>query len=147
MFETIQNAYSRVQKSDPAPNNVIQLKPVPMPVEKTGATEAQDQTRSTEKVQNQGQLQGQGQQQGAGNQDAKTAPVISQKLLDELQVDIKAMHNIGLQFSVHEETGKTMIKVMDETNSSIIREIPPKAVLDLAAKLDEMLGILFDKKV
>ena len=57
------------------------------------------------------------------------------------------MRNIGLRFSVHETTGQTMVKVVDKETGKLIREIPIEELLDLVDKIDEMIGILFDKKV
>jgi flagellar protein FlaG len=53
---------------------------------------------------------------------------------------------MGFEFSRHEGTGKTMIKVVNKDTGDVIREIPPEKALDMAAKMDEMLGILFDQK-
>ena len=72
---------------------------------------------------------------------------VSQALLDKLQQNISKMHNIGLQFSKHEATGRNIIKVINRDTKEVIREIPSEKVLDMAAKMDEMLGILFDKTV
>ena len=72
---------------------------------------------------------------------------ISQDFLDDLENDIELIHNIGLQFSVHDSTGRTMVKVVNKDTEETIREIPPEKMLDIAAKLDEMIGILFDKTV
>ncbi|NVM21125.1 MAG: flagellar protein FlaG [Desulfobacterales bacterium] len=83
------------------------------------------------------------------DQEPKPRPEveISQALLDELQREIQMMRNIGLQFSVHEATGRTVIKVIDKETEKLIREIPPEELLKLAAKIEEMIGILLDKKV
>jgi flagellar protein FlaG len=78
---------------------------------------------------------------------AEEAIQISQPLLDEVQEEINQLHHVRLQFSLHKETGRTTIKVIDKETEQLIREIPPKDLLDLAAKMDEMIGILFDKKV
>lgn len=72
---------------------------------------------------------------------------VSQALLNEVQQEIQMMRNVGLQFSVHEPTGRTVVKVVDKETENLIREIPPEEFLNLAARLDEMIGILFDKKV
>jgi flagellar protein FlaG len=48
---------------------------------------------------------------------------------------------------MHEETGRTMVNVKEQETGKLIRQIPPEQLLDLAAKIDEMIGILFDKKV
>ncbi len=72
---------------------------------------------------------------------------ISQALLNDVQHETQKMRNVGLQFSVHESTGRTMVKVVDKETEKLIREIPPEDLLNLVDKLDEMIGILFDKKV
>ena len=74
-------------------------------------------------------------------------PKVSQEFLDTLEKDIDMIHNVGLQFSVDHSTGRTIIKVIDKDTGQLIREVPPESVLNLSAKLDEMMGILFDKTV
>jgi flagellar protein FlaG len=127
MFEAIQNTYSKVQENEPVFTNVVPLKPSPTPVE-----------------QQQQQTQTQSQKQKA---QVAAEPEVAQDLLDQLAEDIGIMHSVYLQFSVQEKSGRTIIKVMDKTNSEVIREIPSKTVQALASKIDEVLGLLFDKKV
>ncbi len=81
--------------------------------------------------------------------ERKAAPEIrlSQARLNEVEQDIQMMRNVGLRFSVHETTGRTVIRVVDRETEDLIREIPPEEFLNIAAKLDEMIGILFDKNV
>lgn len=131
MFEAIQNAAQKIPGNESTVANVLPLKPQP-------AASVSNGTQSAEQTQQPSQT---------AEPVKATEDKIDQRMLDELEQDIEAMHNIGLQFSVHEKSGRTMIKVMDKESSDIIREIPPKTVLDLAAKMDEMLGILFDSKV
>lgn len=80
-------------------------------------------------------------------QKAEPEIKIPRALLNEVEHEIQMMRNVGIQFSVHEPTGRIMIRVVDKETEDLIREIPPEEFLDLAAKLDEMIGILFDKKV
>ena len=54
------------------------------------------------------------------------------------------IRGIGLEFMVHEPTGRIKVTVLDKETGEIIREVPPQQVLDLMAKIDEMMGILFD---
>ncbi|MBW1699719.1 MAG: flagellar protein FlaG [Deltaproteobacteria bacterium] len=72
---------------------------------------------------------------------------VSQEFLNELEKDIELIHHIGLQFSVHESTGRTVVKVVNKDTQKVIREVPPEKILDLAAKLEEMIGILFNERV
>ena len=70
--------------------------------------------------------------------------------LEELAADVlknlNIMHNVNFQFSVHKASGKMMVTVVDESTGKVIREIPSQEILDLAAKMDEMVGMIFDKK-
>lgn len=65
----------------------------------------------------------------------------------DLQNKMQVLHNIDLKFSVHESSGKIMVAVVDEDSGKVIREIPSRELLDLAAKLEEAIGLIFDKKV
>ena len=72
---------------------------------------------------------------------------ISQEFLDDLEREIELIHNIKIQFSVHKSTGRTMVKVINKDNEQTIREVPSERILNLAAKLDEMIGMRCDKTV
>jgi len=71
---------------------------------------------------------------------------LSQALLNKVQQEIQMIHNVGLRFSVHEATGRTIIRVVDKQTEELIREIPAQQVLNLMAKIDEMMGIIFDER-
>jgi len=58
-----------------------------------------------------------------------------------------SMLNRSLKFVVHEETGKLMVQVIDKESGRVIKEIPPQILLDIEARIEKFLGILFDKKV
>ena len=72
---------------------------------------------------------------------------LSQDTLDEISRDLDTLHAVGLNFTQHEDTGRTMVRITNRDTEEVIREIPAKQVLDLAAKIEEMVGILFDEKV
>jgi len=75
------------------------------------------------------------------------AEQIDAAFLADLEQDMNRLHNVSLKFDLHEATGRTMVKVIDRETEEVIREFPPEKVLDLAAKMEEMLGILFDQKI
>jgi len=68
------------------------------------------------------------------------------ELAADVQQNLKLMHNVDLQFSVHKASGQMMVVVREESTGKVIREIPPKEVLNLAAKFDELAGMLLNKK-
>lgn len=55
--------------------------------------------------------------------------------------------NFQLSFTVHKETERLVVKVIDPADGKVIRQIPPEEVLELAVKLQEMIGLLLDKRV
>ena len=56
-------------------------------------------------------------------------------------------YKTDLKFELHEKSGEYMIKVLKESDGSVIREIPPKKVLDMVAYFKELLGIIVDKMI
>jgi flagellar protein FlaG len=64
----------------------------------------------------------------------------------DVQRNLNVIHNVDLSFKVHSDSGKIMVTVKDETTGDVIREIPPAEILDLATRLEEMIGLIFDQK-
>lgn len=50
------------------------------------------------------------------------------------------------EYEVHDKLKDIMIKIVDDKTGEVIQEIPPKKILDMVAKMCEMVGIIFDKK-
>jgi len=68
------------------------------------------------------------------------------ELAASVQEKLKFISNVDLQFSVHEASGQVMVVVREETTGKLIREIPSHELLNLAAKFDEMVGLIMDRK-
>jgi len=69
--------------------------------------------------------------------------------INELNKAIEAIQGPQKSFeiSVHEETQAIMIKVMNKETGDVIREVPPEKILDLAAHMMEITGMIIDKKI
>ena len=65
----------------------------------------------------------------------------------DLQQNIRVLNNVDLQFSVHKSSGRIMVTVTDEDTGKVVREIPERELLNLAARLEEMMGLIFNEKV
>lgn len=52
-----------------------------------------------------------------------------------------------LKFTVDEETGIQVVKVIDVKTKEIIRQLPAQEMLDIAKRLDELQGLLIREKV
>jgi flagellar protein FlaG len=63
----------------------------------------------------------------------------SDKLFDAL--------NTGLALKFHEKSGEWYAVIENKITQEVIKEVPPKFMLDLEAKLKNMIGIFLDKKI
>lgn len=54
--------------------------------------------------------------------------------------------NRRLDFRIHEETHRVVVKVIDTETDKVIKEIPPEQILQLAARIQEMIGLLVDEE-
>ncbi|HOP74677.1 MAG TPA: flagellar protein FlaG [Bacillota bacterium] len=57
------------------------------------------------------------------------------------------LFNKAIRFDKHEETGRTIIRVVNTENDEVISEIPPQKILDILARIEQTIGLLFDEKV
>ncbi len=71
---------------------------------------------------------------------------LSSEVLQAFKQEFDLINNVELKFNKDDETGQTYVKIVDKETGDIIREIPPEEVRKLAEKLEEMVGILLDKK-
>jgi uncharacterized FlaG/YvyC family protein len=56
------------------------------------------------------------------------------------------LFNKRLDFRVDEKTNRIVVKVIDTRTDKVIKEIPPEQLLHLAAKIQEMVGLLVDEE-
>ncbi len=52
-----------------------------------------------------------------------------------------------LKFEYHDQLNKYYVKVVNEETDEVVREIPPKKLLDIFAAMADAMGILVDKKI
>jgi flagellar protein FlaG len=73
---------------------------------------------------------------------------------DRLEVEeaVEALNNSmeyinrALRFSIHEDTQRLQVRVVNLDTDEVIKEIPPEEVLDTVARIREMIGVLVDKR-
>ncbi len=85
---------------------------------------------------------------------AKSEDVSGGTPVDRQQLE-RALENIrrvvepvahNLQFTVDEDTGRTVVKVMDGATDQVIRQIPSEEILSIAKALDKLSGLLLEQK-
>lgn len=52
-----------------------------------------------------------------------------------------------LQFELHEGTHRMIVRFVDQKNQRVIKEFPAHELLDTLAAIQEVVGILLDKKI
>jgi len=50
-----------------------------------------------------------------------------------------------LHIKVDDQSEKVVIQVISKSSGKVIRQIPPEEMLKIASKIEEMMGVLFDK--
>lgn len=53
----------------------------------------------------------------------------------------------SIKFEMHDKLEKYYVTVVDTTTKEIIREIPPRKMLDMYASMAEFMGLIVDKKI
>jgi flagellar protein FlaG len=68
--------------------------------------------------------------------------------VEELQTAVEKIQEFihkaasDIEFSIDEDSGRTVVKVIDRETEEIIRQIPSQEMLDLAQALDKLQGLL-----
>jgi flagellar protein FlaG len=57
-----------------------------------------------------------------------------------------AIFNKRMHFQIHEDTGRVMVKILNSDSGEVITEIPSEKLLDMVARMEEMVGLIFDKR-
>lgn len=77
----------------------------------------------------------------------------SEKLKEEVRDKVEEMNNIvdlldrDITFKLHEKTKQLMVQIIDVKTQEVIKEMPPEELLDLIARIEEMVGLIIDEKV
>lgn len=64
----------------------------------------------------------------------------------QLNETVEIFHK-RIHFQIHEETNRIMVQVIEKATDEVISEIPPEKILDLVARIEEMIGLLVDERV
>ena len=81
----------------------------------------------------------------------KVATINKKVQKDKIERVAEAMQNYvksirtDLKIKVDNDTGVIVVKVISEDDGRVIREIPPEEVLELAAKVEELIGVFLNK--
>ena len=78
------------------------------------------------------------------NNKSEAAEQIKQAVQEIQEASDILGHN--LRFSIDEETGKSIIKVLNAHTDEVIRQFPTEEAIEIARTLDKMQGLLLNDK-
>lgn len=55
--------------------------------------------------------------------------------------------NKRVRFDLHEDSDQIMVRVIDQDTEDVLKEMPPKRVLELLNSLTDIAGLLVDQRV
>lgn len=83
---------------------------------------------------------------------AEARPPPREPLRAELEQAVKTLNKLpaieaqDVRFSIDEDTGRTVVKVIDVATDTVLRQIPNAEALALSRSLDKMQGLLLRDK-
>jgi flagellar protein FlaG len=72
---------------------------------------------------------------------------------EQLEKVVKGMNEFlqpsqtSLKFKLHDKLKEYYVQIIDERTNEVIREIPPRKLLDMYAAMMEYVGLIVDKKM
>ena len=104
--------------------------------------------RGPERQQSSGEVLANSEAQPTSAETTKT----SEKNREALDSAVSSMNDLlgtlghSLRFNIDDETGKTIVKVMDSQTQEVIKQIPTEEMLAIAKALDKLQGLLVKQK-
>lgn len=74
--------------------------------------------------------------------DAALAEAVAEEVAKGLNNLVHELHR-ELRFSVDDDSGETVIKVVDRVTDEVVRQIPSEEVVALRKRLEEAAGVIF----
>ena len=92
------------------------------------------------------QPMGQPAQQAMPEQKAELSKKETKELTDGMNKFLDSV-NVQLRFKFHEKLNEYYVTIVDPVTEEVVREIPPKKLLDIHAAMKDFIGLLIDKKI
>ncbi|EID45496.1 flagellar protein FlaG [Parageobacillus thermoglucosidasius] len=85
-------------------------------------------------------------QQSGANEETPVSKKKVEEITNKLN-EFLEIHNRSLKFILHEELNQYYVQVIDDDTEEVIREIPPKKLLDAFYTMQKFLGMIVDEKI
>lgn len=81
----------------------------------------------------------------AQNSQAVTVTREDAQNVADVMNKVSELYNSQLNFEVFEDTKQLYVQIVDRNTKEVIKQIPPKEMLELSAKIKEMVGLILDR--
>ncbi len=92
------------------------------------------------------QLNGYSGTEDPSKQEKKNATTSIEGAVSDLNSLAQRMRR-ELQFSVEEDSGELVVKIIDKETDEVVRQIPPEVLLELRKRMTEAAGAIFSDSV
>ena len=84
----------------------------------------------------------------ASSSQPQAAPDRAQveEAIAKVKKQVQPVTSNGLDFTIDDSTGKTLVRITDRETGELIRQIPSQEMLEIAQSLDRMQGMLLRQK-
>ncbi|PIC75980.1 flagellar biosynthesis protein FlaG [Sporosarcina sp. P19] len=89
---------------------------------------------------------GQPTQQTTPERKAELSKSETKELTDGMNKFLESA-NVQLRFKFHEQLNEYYVTIVDPDTEEVVREIPPKKLLDIHAAMKDFIGLLIDHKI
>src|SRR5690606_28147026 len=83
--------------------------------------------------------------EGGKEEESSSIERLEEKV-KQLNETVEIFHK-QIHFQIHKGTNRIMVQVIEKATEEVISEIPPEKILDLVARIEEMIGLIVDKRV
>ena len=74
-----------------------------------------------------------------GSEDVRTAAA-------ELKQVLEVASGKRLDFGIHEDNEGLFVKIMEQGTDTVIKQIPSEEIVELRARIDEIIGVILDEQ-
>lgn len=85
-------------------------------------------------------------QKSAEAAEEPVGPQQTDHAVSEINQALKTLAT-NLRFEVDDESGRTLVKVVDQDSGEVLRQVPSEATIRIARSLDNMVGHLVDQSI
>ncbi|TWH45238.1 flagellar protein FlaG [Sporomusa sp. KB1] len=114
-----------------SPNNIPQVMPQVMPQDEWSVKNSSSSQVSEELGK-------------TGDADLSTEKL--ENITDGLN-DFMQYLNTNLKFVLHQKTDRLIVQIVDIKSQKVLKEAPPREILDVVAKIHDLVGALIDQKI